>query len=41
MNYTAFMRFWAAANAILKSHGKPEMKFGEAKDYWKETAGLV
>jgi hypothetical protein len=33
---TAFMRFWAAANAILKSRGLPEMLFGEAKGYWND-----
>jgi hypothetical protein len=29
-----FMKFWAMTNAILRSHGLPEMQFGEAKDWW-------
>jgi hypothetical protein len=39
--YSAFMIYWAAANAILKSHGLPPMMYGEAMDYWKDAGGVA
>lgn len=34
-----FLQFWAAANAILKSHGKAELLYGDANGYWREFNG--
>lgn len=29
---TPFMKFWKVTNDILKSHGLPQMLYGEARD---------
>jgi hypothetical protein len=32
-----FMQFWAAVNSLLRSHGLPEMLYGEARGYWQDA----
>lgn len=34
-----FMTFWKTLNSVLKSHGLPEMLYGEARDWWKDYRG--
>lgn len=33
---TKFMGWWHIVNIILESRGQAELRYGEAKDYWKE-----
>jgi hypothetical protein len=32
-----FMTFWDMCNRINKSHGKPELGWADARDYWDEV----
>lgn len=32
-----FMAFWKVANDILKSHNLPEMAYGEARDWFRQS----
>jgi hypothetical protein len=33
---TTFMKFWKPMNDLLRSHGLPEMNFGEARGWWQD-----
>ncbi len=36
---TPFMKFWKTMNALLRSRGLEEMKFGEAHGWWQDHNG--
>ena len=33
---TPFMNWWKLTNQILRDHGLPEMRYGEARGYYNE-----
>ncbi len=36
---TPFLKFWNTVNEVLKSHGLPEMLYGEARGWWQQHCG--
>ena len=40
-NRITFMQFWKTINDVLRSHGLPEMLFGEARGYWLDAQWAV